>query len=291
MKYYTGGIACAIAALALFPSLAVGQSDRYKSIGTHKHGQTEISIYLDLQSIKQTGANSYQYTTVEDVNRQIGTEQDAVVNCKNPKLIYLLESRLYDQGNLVKKDTLEIRQDAVKLQSKANAIVCQTVRPAVKQSSTQISQIQPISSETRPNAAIEQAIVKRFSLRKQAQYYYNLVDLNGDGQPEAIVLLNALDYCGSNGCSVLILKKTEEQYTLVSEIRATSKPVIVTNQKTNGWYDLVALDNRDRYLLKFNGKSYPNSLTAGTKLSQNASFAGQALFVDGFEDPGIVLLP
>lgn len=291
MKYYTGGIACAIAALAFFPSLAVGQSDRYKPIGTHKNGQAEVSIYLDLQSIKQTGANSYQYTTVEDITRQIGTEQDAVVNCKNPKLIYLLETRLYDQGSLVKKDTLEVRQDAVKLQSKANVIVCQTVRPSVKQSSPQISQIQPISSETRPNATIEQAILKRFSLRKQAQYYYNLVDLNGDGQPEAIVLLNALDYCGSNGCSVLVLKKTEEQYTLVSEIRATGKPVIVTNQKTNGWYDLVALDNRDRYLLKFNGKSYPNSLTAGTKLSNNSSFAGQALFIDGFEEPGIVLLP
>lgn len=159
----------------------------------------------------------------------------------------------------------------------------------------QINQTQNIPLEIQRDIAIERAIRREFADFGEAEYYYNRVDLNGDGQPEAIVYFRSTQYCGSGGCSHLIFQKTGEEYRLVSNIFLSAN-LIVTNQKSNGWSDLIIspghITLQDlHYLIKFNGKTYPSDPTEGILIGRKAKMIGKSYFNDLLSNPGFVLKP
>jgi hypothetical protein len=98
-------------------------------------------------------------------------------------------------------------------------------------------------------------------------YYYNRVDLDGDGRPEVLVYLFGSYTCGSGGCNTLVFRRAGEGYKLVADIALTHNPVFVGERATNGWKDLVVLVagggiNPGYYaVLRFDGRTYPDNPT------------------------------
>jgi hypothetical protein len=129
-----------------------------------------------------------------------------------------------------------------------------------------------------------------------SRYYYNRVDLNGDGRPEVIVYLFGTYTCGTGGCDTLIFRQTGEGYELVADISLTRNPIIVSEHKTNGWNDLIIMvaggGIQPGYyaVLPFDGKTYPDNTTAKTALPLKTTARGKAYLVgDGSKESGFAL--
>ncbi|RQO69818.1 hypothetical protein DBR43_17325 [Pedobacter sp. KBW06] len=83
-------------------------------------------------------------------------------------------------------------------------------------------------------------------------------DLNEDGNKEIFVGLTGPYFCGSGGCTFLLLDHEGQQIT---KFTVTDFPVLVAGTKTNGWKDLILSSGGKNHLMKFNGKTYPSNPT------------------------------
>jgi hypothetical protein len=92
-------------------------------------------------------------------------------------------------------------------------------------------------------------------------------DLNGDGRPETFVYLTDQDYCGSSGCSLLILSPTRDSYRVVMRTTATQLPIRLLPTSTKGWHDIAVTVAGGGILksyltkLRFDGRRYPSNPT------------------------------
>ncbi|SHM80009.1 hypothetical protein SAMN05444266_11169 [Chitinophaga jiangningensis] len=83
-----------------------------------------------------------------------------------------------------------------------------------------------------------------------------VADLNNDGSNEIFVKLNGGYFCGSGGCTVLLLN---DQGTVITKFTVTDTPVSVSANLTNGWKDLLLPSNGKIHVVKYNGKAYPSN--------------------------------
>lgn len=79
-------------------------------------------------------------------------------------------------------------------------------------------------------------------------------DLNGDAKKEIFVGLTGSNFCGSGGCTVLLLSPEGES---INRFTVVDYPIQISNTMTEGWKDLVLTSNGKDHLMKFNGKVYP----------------------------------
>lgn len=99
---------------------------------------------------------------------------------------------------------------------------------------------------------------------KETQYSYAFVDLNGDGKKEAIVYLDGRPWCGSGGCTTLILARDGRSWKIVTKLTITQPPIRVLTRTSNGWHGIglwVRGGIQESYEaeLRFNGKTYPTN--------------------------------
>jgi hypothetical protein len=101
-----------------------------------------------------------------------------------------------------------------------------------------------------------------------ALYSLALFDLNNDGNREVLVYLSGSPvWCGTGGCTLLILTPQGNSYSLVTDMSVTRPPISVLPTTTNGWRDLGVwvqgggIVNGYDVVLKFNGKTYPENPT------------------------------
>ena len=98
---------------------------------------------------------------------------------------------------------------------------------------------------------------------KTTEYTAVLVDLRDDGTKEAIVYLSSNGWCGTGGCTILILAPEGTSFSVVSKIPAVRLPIRVLTTKANGWHDLGVVGRKSgteplyESVLSFKGKSYP----------------------------------
>ena len=72
-----------------------------------------------------------------------------------------------------------------------------------------------------------------------ARYRQALVELNGDGIDDAVVLHQAGPGCGPGGCELLVFRGSRDGYYLVSRTGSVKAPVSVARTRTNGWAELI----------------------------------------------------
>ena len=138
-----------------------------------------------------------------------------------------------------------------------------------------------VKHETKENTAIKEAIYgwKGTNNVDEIRYHYNKVDLNGDGQLDAVVsILNQMS-CGTGGCPMLIFRGNGGNYQLLTEMSVSRPPLIVLSTKTNGWNDLVMFVSGggiEPYysLLKFDGKIYPENPTVEPQIPKRRKVKG-----------------
>lgn len=125
--------------------------------------------------------------------------------------------------------------------------------------------IQEISWIDEP-AALQAILDKKLEKDPYARRRTALVDLNGDGQQDAIVFIEGSGFCGSYGCPLLVFQGTAKGFNLVSQIDLVYEPIIVSYTQFKGWHDLIVSSIKGDYLLHFEGGSYPRSSTTGAPL-------------------------
>ena len=100
---------------------------------------------------------------------------------------------------------------------------------------------------------------------RTTRYSAATVDLRDDGASEVIVYLIGPRWCGSGGCSMLVLAPEGTSYKVITKTTVTQPPVRVLLTKTNGWHDLGVrvqgggIQPGYEARLAFNGRKYPGN--------------------------------
>jgi len=96
------------------------------------------------------------------------------------------------------------------------------------------------------------------------EFVFSLVDLNGDGIPDAIVLFNGPDNCGSGGCTLEIFRGTKQGSEFISGSTISREPIEILAEKRFGWHSFTVSVSGGgakpcNALMRYNGKQYsPN---------------------------------
>lgn len=153
--------------------------------------------------------------------------------------------------------------------------------------SIDFSNLTYMTSESEKDIKLEDAFAKVYDLKRgedNISYYYNKIDLNGDNVPEIFVLLMGPPVCGSGGCSAAIFKNNEKEYTLVSKFTLVKNPVIISDEKTNGWKNIImqVSGGGETFFseLKFDGKQYPMNPSVQPKVKDGTKVKGTAIISD-----------
>lgn len=200
--------------------------------------------------------------------------------------------------NVYQKDKRIIREKLVSVKETQNSPELRDIKP--------IDKTQKLKTITKRNIKLEQAIkkstdyseiAKKMAEHELAKYFYNYIDLNGDNKPELVVHLYGMYFCGTGGCTTMIFKNVGSEYRLVSLFGVSSTPIFVTNQKTAGWNNLIIRERIDSqgnggyFLLKFDGKTYPDIPGQRTRIRQNIPITGTELMSDIDSVSGTILRP
>lgn len=101
--------------------------------------------------------------------------------------------------------------------------------------------------------------------RRATEYFSGFVNLTDGGAEDVIVYLMGDGWCGSGGCTTLVLAPDNSSYRIVSKITITWPPIRVLATKSHGWHDIAVwvqgggIQPGYEARLSFNGKSYPTN--------------------------------
>jgi hypothetical protein len=126
------------------------------------------------------------------------------------------------------------------------------------------------------------------------RYAAAFADLAGDGEREAIVYVQGEGWCGSGGCTMLVLAPSHGAWRVVGETSVTRTPVRLLETRSHGWRDLGVMVEGGgiqpgyEAALSFNGRRYPdNPSVPPARRLKRAS--GRVLISD--DEPARPLLP
>lgn len=122
----------------------------------------------------------------------------------------------------------------------------------------------------RPDVTGVERFLRRYTAGSRSgeeiRYRLGFADLNGDGRAEAIVYLLG-GWCGSGGCTTLILTPSTRGYRLLSAVRIVHLPIRVLHRRQNGWRSLSVrvhgggITRAYDAELAFDGQRYPANPT------------------------------
>lgn len=90
-------------------------------------------------------------------------------------------------------------------------------------------------------------------------------DLNDDSKKEIFVGLIGGYFCGSGGCTMLLLNN---QGKVITDFTVTDYPVIIDSNKTKGWKNLIIMSGGKNHLVRYNGSKYPSNPSVQPTFSQ-----------------------
>jgi hypothetical protein len=125
---------------------------------------------------------------------------------------------------------------------------------------------------------LEAAVRSSVKVDSTPSFSYALIDLNGDGQLDAVVLLNGSMWCGSGGCTMLVFRGITNGFQLVARSAITREPIEVLPGVVHGWRTLiVSTDGIGPVVMQFNGSRYPVNPSMQSKATPAQIKSGQPL--------------
>lgn len=130
--------------------------------------------------------------------------------------------------------------------------------------------------------------VERYRISKQRGESYTDtagVDLNGDGQPEALVLFAGDDWCLETGCSLVVFQKENTGFRPVSHMTRVRPPVMIGPDTNFGWNDLIVSTGGGpapirTVRLGFTGKGYPGNALLQPEPDTETQARAQSVLVE-----------
>ncbi len=102
---------------------------------------------------------------------------------------------------------------------------------------------------------------------KTTRYSAAFAELSGAKVPEVVVYVSGSAWCGSGGCSTLILRKESDSFKVITPTTVTRSPISVLQSTTNGWHVVSVwvqgggIQPGYTALLPFDGKAYASNPT------------------------------
>jgi hypothetical protein len=102
---------------------------------------------------------------------------------------------------------------------------------------------------------------------RTTEFSSTFVDLRDDDTEEVIVYLTGDGWCGSGGCTTLILVPKDSSYTVLTKITIVRPPIRLLMSKSKGWHDLAVRVQGGGIIepyevkLSFDGRTYPRNPT------------------------------
>ena len=105
------------------------------------------------------------------------------------------------------------------------------------------------------------------ALQKKDYSFKDVQLTNKDGCKNPIVFLNGNSgYCGTGGCTILVLSCTLEGFSVISDTSVAMTPVYISSKSSNGYKDIkVHAKKKGLVILKFNGETYPTNASVVPK--------------------------
>lgn len=120
----------------------------------------------------------------------------------------------------------------------------------------------------------------KFMSKEERKFQFQTVDLNNDGQQELFINFITPYFCGSGGCTLLLL---DNDWKKITRFTVTSTPIMIEPNKEQKWAVLMVKDNGVwKDLIYKNGK-YPSNPSLLSKSKADApSGHAQVIFSDEF---------
>ncbi|PSV41097.1 MULTISPECIES: hypothetical protein [unclassified Photobacterium] len=103
--------------------------------------------------------------------------------------------------------------------------------------------------------------------QKLPYYLYGRADLNNNGKDETFVLMQSERYCEKDECKAYLF---DDQYQLMAKWEKIQQPVLVGNDMSNGWKDILLTSDNQTYLIKYVDKTYNENITTAAKHTDKA---------------------
>ncbi len=138
-------------------------------------------------------------------------------------------------------------------------------RPAPPLTNLSGQSVEPVTRVEDSLKRFIQNYAGRPSTDRPTRYLNAWIDLNGDGKREAIVYLIGSDWCGSGGCTALVLEPARSTYEVIAHVSIVQLPISALTRSSRGWRDLTVwvygggIQNAYEAELKFDGRSYPSN--------------------------------
>ena len=129
------------------------------------------------------------------------------------------------------------------------------------------------TDETRAPKVLS-ALKKFDTLLEKNAYDVKFFTLKENSQCEnPMVFLNGLSgYCGSAGCTLLVLDCTDDGYKVMGKTTVSNRPVSLSATSTKGYRDIkVRVKNEGIVSLKHEGKAYTKNASKALKAKAEAS--------------------
>jgi hypothetical protein len=117
----------------------------------------------------------------------------------------------------------------------------------------------------------------QFLSENDRKFQFYKIDLNEDGKEEYFVRFMSSYFCGTGGCTFLLL----DRYAgIITKFTVMDAPIYVSRAKTNGWRNLMVKSEEKFKELVFDGKSYLSnpSVVSESKIQPDSGF--EILFDD-----------
>lgn len=118
----------------------------------------------------------------------------------------------------------------------------------------------PVNEHERAEKALTAFLASR-SIREVPAHRDATPDLDGDGSPDLLMLLDDQNWCQVDGCTLLVFHAGKDGDTLVSESISVRAPIAIGNRINRGWHDLLVNvgngDDAGVVALEFDGTRYP----------------------------------
>lgn len=112
------------------------------------------------------------------------------------------------------------------------------------------------------------------------KFQFYKTDLNADGHEEIFVRFMSAYFCGTGGCTFLLLDKSGK---IITKFSVTRAPIFIEPTKENGWALLLVKDSGVFKELKYSDGKYPSNPSVLPKAPYDApSGHAEVIFHDAF---------
>lgn len=111
----------------------------------------------------------------------------------------------------------------------------------------------------------------------ERKFRYQQIDLNTDGKMEVFVSFYTPYFCGTGGCTVLLL---DDQLKPITKFTVTNPPLFAEQETTDGWKTLLVQDRDGWKQLAYKNGKYPSNPSVLPASSKEPSDYAQGIFTE-----------